>query len=199
MAAIKYLIRQHREVEALFRKFEKYELSEADARELFEATERAIVIHAELEEMYVYPLLRERVVGGERMVEHAIREHSKVEDVLKRMEKMRADTARFDNAMRRVIEMVREHIEEEEARKGGLLHMIRDIVSPTEMRRLVAMMKASEKIAPTRAHPMAPDRPPANRILGVPTGVVDRMRDAARDAARRGRREALGTVSRMAR
>jgi hypothetical protein len=36
----------------------------------------------------------------------------------------------------------------------------------------------SKKLAPTRPHPSAPDRPPANKILGPGVGLIDRMRDA---------------------
>ena len=36
----------------------------------------------------------------------------------------------------------------------------------------------SKKMAPTRPHPSAPDRPPANKILGPGVGLIDRMRDA---------------------
>lgn len=35
-----------------------------------------------------------------------------------------------------------------------------------------------KKIAPTRPHPAAPDRPPVNKIMNPLTGLVDRMRDA---------------------
>jgi hypothetical protein len=34
-----------------------------------------------------------------------------------------------------------------------------------------------KKMAPTRPHPSAPDKPPANKILGPGAGLVDRLRD----------------------
>lgn len=35
----------------------------------------------------------------------------------------------------------------------------------------------AKKPAPTRPHPAAPDKPPANKLLGPGAGLVDRARD----------------------
>ena len=40
-------------------------------------------------------------------------------------------------------------------------------------------MKAAKKAAPTRPHPRAPNKPPANVAAGAVAGAVDRIRDAA--------------------
>jgi hypothetical protein len=35
----------------------------------------------------------------------------------------------------------------------------------------------AKKLAPTRPHPSAPDEPPMDIVVGVPTGIIDRIRD----------------------
>jgi len=39
-------------------------------------------------------------------------------------------------------------------------------------------VQQAKKLAPTRPHPSAPDKPPLNKVLGPPVGLVDRVRDA---------------------
>ncbi|MGH3877834.1 MAG: hemerythrin domain-containing protein [Actinophytocola sp.] len=70
-----------------------------------------------------------------------------------------------------------EHAEAEELMKAldGT-----DVTDPRfdELRELGKKFQQSKKIAPTRPHPSAPDRPPANKTLGPGVGLIDRMRDA---------------------
>ncbi|HEY3260841.1 MAG TPA: hypothetical protein VGJ95_11350 [Pseudonocardiaceae bacterium] len=55
---------------------------------------------------------------------------------------------------------------------------MRDVCSADELRDLGPKVENAKKIAPTRPHPLAPDRPPLNRFLAPGTGLLDRMRDA---------------------
>lgn len=173
MDAIKLLTRQHDEVEKLFR---RYEQAPTQGRGLFGRIERAIVPHAIIEEMHLYPLVRERVPGGERLAEHAIHEHAEVEDTLERIGGLIADHAPFEISLKRVIDMVRQHVREEEE-PSGLFDRLRETLTQRELDELGRTLERSWKTAPTRAHPAAPDRPPGNMVLGVPMGMVDRLRD----------------------
>jgi hypothetical protein len=67
------------------------------------------------------------------------------------------------------------HIDEEEEPK--LFPEMQAALSPGEQEDLGARITRAKKLAPTRPHPSAPDTPPGNKILGVPTGIVDRIRD----------------------
>jgi hypothetical protein len=171
--AIKFLTRQHNEVEKLFKRCER---APEQARELFGRIERAIVPHAIIEEMHLYPLVRERVPGGDRLAEHALHEHKEVEDALERIGSLIADHAPFEITLKRVMDMVREHVREEE-QPTGLFSRLRATMNQRELNELGKTLERSWQIAPTRAHPLAPDRPPANMVLGVPMAVVDRLRD----------------------
>lgn len=193
MDAIKFLTRQHREVEALFR---QYEQSPSKGRALFGKIERAIIPHAVIEEMYVYPVLRERVAQGETLSEHAIHEHAQVEQTLNLLGSMTPASIEFDGAMREVVASVRQHVDEEE-RPSGLFSMLRATLNQRELDEMGRNLRQASETTPTRAHPLAPDHPPANKLLGLPLAAVDRIRDrisgraeASEPAERRVRRAA---------
>ena len=77
--------------------------------------------------------------------------------------------------MRRLIEDIRHHVEDEES---DLLPKLRDACDEADWRELGKKFEQAKKMAPTRPHPSAPDKPPASKILGPGVGLIDRMRDA---------------------
>ena len=62
--------------------------------------------------------------------------------------------------------------------RTDLLPQLRTVCPGDELRELSEKFHRAKKMAPTRPHPSAPDRPPANKILGPGAGLVDRLRDA---------------------
>jgi hypothetical protein len=68
------------------------------------------------------------------------------------------------------------HIDEEEEPK--LFPEMQAALSQEEQEDLGKKITQAKKLAPTRPHPSAPDSPPGDIILGVPTGIMDRIRDA---------------------
>jgi hemerythrin superfamily protein len=171
--AIKFLTRQHQQLETLFK---QYERNPERGEQLFPRIERALVPHAEIEEMHLYPFIRERVPSGLTLSEHAIHEHSQVEELLEEIGKMIRDQVPYDASMHRLIDSVRQHVHEEEE-VPGLFGLLRQSATSRELADLGKTLERSWRIAPTRAHPLAPDRPPANKVLGVPLAVIDRVRD----------------------
>jgi hypothetical protein len=189
--AITYLTSQHRRLESLF---SRYERSPGKGRELFGLIERTLIPHAVIEETYVYPLLRARAPGGAVLVDRAVAEHAEVERTLKRMASMHPGSAEFDTAMRQLIDSVSRHVHEEEE-TPGLLGMLRALLTTREINDLGKTLKIAHDMTPTRAHPMAPDHPPANIIVGLPMAAVDRLRD--RVSGRAEAEEALPSPGRM--
>jgi hypothetical protein len=177
--AIRFLKQQHRTIDALFRRYERSGNRSAEQnRAIFEQIQRTIITHAVLEELYVYPLLAERAPEGRALSEQAINEHAEVERSLDRLESMSPESGEFDTLMHHVIELVRHHVHEEEAQQPMLFELLRSLTTKTEQVELGRTLAAVAKLTPTRAHPLAPDHPPANKVLGVPLGVIDRLRDA---------------------
>ncbi|MEU4606427.1 hypothetical protein AB0F43_25840 [Kribbella sp. NPDC023972] len=70
---------------------------------------------------------------------------------------------------------VRHHLHEEEQQ---VLPRLQDACSAEELQELGRMVVRAKDSAPTRPHPSAPDKPPANLILGPGVGMIDKLRDA---------------------
>ncbi|MGV0721076.1 hemerythrin domain-containing protein [Mycolicibacterium elephantis] len=168
------IIADHREFESVFTEIE----SGGDPRtqpELVEHVIAGIVRHAVAEEQYVYPTARRALPDGDELVEHEIEEHSQAEEIMKDIEKAGTEDSKYDELVRKLIADIRHHIKDEEE---DLLPQLRTVCPGDELRELSEKFHRAKKMAPTRPHPSAPDRPPANKILGPGAGLVDRLRDA---------------------
>ncbi|TFV54741.1 hemerythrin domain-containing protein [Mycobacterium sp. PS03-16] len=168
------IVSDHREFESVFTEIE----SGGDPRtqpELVEHVIAGIVRHAVAEEEYVYPTARKVLPNGDEIAEHEIAEHSEAEEIMKAIEKAGTDDPQYDDLVRKLIGDIRHHIEDEEQ---DLLPALRDACPPEQLRDLSGKFQRAKSMAPTRPHPLAPDRPPANRILAPGAGLVDRLRDA---------------------
>ncbi|MFL6052695.1 MAG: hemerythrin domain-containing protein, partial [Actinoallomurus sp.] len=111
---IEVLTHDHREVEEMFR-----ELSDAtDANERRRITDDItieLVRHSVAEESYLYPAVREHVPGGGRLADKEIADHAEIEQILKQLEEADVSDAAFSGLLRRLVEAVRAHIEDEES------------------------------------------------------------------------------------
>lgn len=168
------IITDHREVEAVFDELERG----ADGqkrRELVEHVITELVRHSVGEEQYVYPTARRVLDDGDKIADHELKEHAEAEKVMKEIEKTDSDDPKFDELVGQLMKDIRHHIEDEE---NDLLPALRKACSADDLRELGEKFEHAKKIAPTRPHPAAPDRPPANKILGPGAGLIDHMRDA---------------------
>jgi hemerythrin superfamily protein len=168
------IIADHREVEEVFQQIEQSD-DTARRRELVEHVITELVRHSVGEEQYVYPTARRVLDDGDKVADHELEEHAEAEKVMKQIEKADADDQQFDELVDKLMKDIRHHIEDEE---GDLLPKLRQACSEDDLRELGEKFENAKKMAPTRPHPAAPDRPPANKILGPGAGLIDRMRDA---------------------
>ena len=168
------IVTDHREAEEIFKELEKGEDSQ-HKRELVEHVITELVRHSMGEEQYLYPTVRKVLPDGDKMADHELKEHAEAEEVMKQIEKTDAQDAKFDDLVGKLMQDIRHHIESEE---GELLPKLRDACDKEQLRELGEKFEKAKKMAPTRPHPMAPDRPPANKVLGPGAGLIDRMRDA---------------------
>ncbi|GAB2465698.1 hemerythrin domain-containing protein [Streptosporangium sandarakinum] len=173
---ISVLTHDHREVEEMFSELER--LDGADAERRGKLTERVItelVRHSVAEEAYLYPAARELIPGGDELADREIAEHAQAERTMKELEGTDPADPRHVTLMARLMREIRAHIQEEE---NELFPRLRGNASASQLAELGHKVQAMKKIAPTRPHPAAPDRPPVNKIMNPLTGLVDRMRDA---------------------
>ena len=78
-------------------------------------------------------------------------------------------------------ELVGHHLEEEEQ---DLFPKVRDGLPEQRRRQLGAAMVRAHTIAPSRPHPISPDEPPANLIVGLLGAVHDAVVGVLRFAKR---------------
>ena len=167
------LTHDHREVEELFADIEVT----TDAKKLRELTDQAtaeLIRHADAEEQYLYPAVRQHVPGGDALVDKEIEDHNTVEEALKTLEKMDTSDPQFMTTFRQMSNEVRAHIKEEEEE---LFPQLREHATTDQLRELGDKTQNAKKMAPTRPHPSSPDTPPLNKILGAGVGLIDRIRD----------------------
>lgn len=168
------ILTDHREVEEVFKEIETNDAPQK-RRELVEHVIAELVRHSMGEEEYLYPTVRRTLHEGDELANHKLKEHSDAEWVMKRIEKSHKDDRQFDELVSQLIEDVRHHFEDEER---NLLPQLRAACDETDLRRLGEKFEHSRRLAPTRPHPSAPNRPPVNKILAPGEGLIDRLRDA---------------------
>jgi hemerythrin superfamily protein len=133
-----------------------------------------LVRHSVAEEMYMYPAARKALPDGDQLADHELEEHAEAEEVMKAIEGTEATDPKFDEMVRQLIKDIRHHLKDEET---DLLPKLRAACDTERLRDLGEKFARAKRMAPTRPHPSAPDRPPANKILGPGMGLIDRVRD----------------------
>ena len=168
------VIADHREVENVFKEIEQND-APTKRRDLVEHAIAELVRHSVAEEEYLYPTARRVLPDGDKLVNDKLKEHTDAEWVMKRIESTHTDDRRFEELVAKLIQDVRRHIEDEER---DLLPQLRAACDEADLRKLGEKFEHSKRLAPTRPHPSAPNRPPVNKILAAGEGLVDRLRDA---------------------
>jgi hemerythrin superfamily protein len=175
-SALDVLKADHRTVEELFARWTTVRSDEGPAvkRKLVDDMIRELSIHAAIEEQVFYPAVREALPDGHELVRHSLEEHKEAKDLLAELEGMQPGDQGFEEKVGNLVADVREHVEEEE---GQIFPKLETAIGPEALRRVGAALEKAKKVAPTRPHPRAPSKPPANLVAGPAAGAIDRARD----------------------
>jgi hemerythrin superfamily protein len=186
MDAIALLKADHREVEQLFKQFEKLTDRAVKQKEkLVEKMIRALAVHAAIEEMLFYPTVRMAAMKAQTktskdaadMVLESLEEHHIVKWTLSELEKMKPADERFDAKVKVLMENVKHHVEEEEEE---LFPKVKRLLNAKMLNELGERMEKAKKLAPTRPHPRASDTPPGNFVSGTVAAMMDKGKDLIR-------------------
>lgn len=171
MNVIDLLENDHTAVNELFRRFqiaEKAETKDEIAKEIV----HDLSVHAAVEEMFLYPLVRLKLDG--EVADHAIEEHAEVKELLATIENTSAGSAAHDDTMAKVIESVRHHVEEEER---DMFARLRDNTDTDTLEQLGSFVESAQDAVPTHPHPLIPGTATAQLIAGPWATIVDKARD----------------------
>ena len=185
--AIAVLKQDHREVEQLFKRFEKAgENAHRTKGQLVASMIEALSRHAAIEEMVFYPAVRREVPKQESTVLEALEEHHVVKWLLSELEALDPAAERFDAKASVLIESVRHHVKEEEQE---LFPKVRQRIERRRLVELGAELREAKRRAPTHPHPRSPDEPPGNLLVGGAVAVMDKARDVGKRTVDRVRDE----------
>ncbi|GAB2621703.1 hemerythrin [Paractinoplanes abujensis] len=143
-------------------------------RDLMDTAISELVRHAVAEEMYVYPAMRKHLPDGEKSVEHDIKEHKELEELMKRLENAEVSSPSFEEALRELEAVLADHVQDEESDQFPEL---RKHIPREEMVELAGKVETAKRLAPTRPHPGAPNSELFHKLVGPGVGLVDRLRD----------------------
>jgi hemerythrin superfamily protein len=110
--AIQLLKSDHREVERLFKEFEKAS-GEERKMQLCERICMELMIHTQIEEEIFYPTSREFLKDDE-IVNESLVEHQAAKDLIEQIQGMHASDEMFEAKMTVLKEQVEHHVQEEE-------------------------------------------------------------------------------------
>jgi hemerythrin superfamily protein len=115
--AIQLLMTDHREVEALFKKFEKAKDGhDAGKADIVAQICDALSVHAEIEEEIFYPAARDALSekDGEDLVDEAEVEHESIKSLVEWLEEAEPADEHYDAKVKVLMEYVKHHVKEEE-------------------------------------------------------------------------------------
>lgn len=135
MNAIDLLARQHREVKALFARYEK--ASSLDAkRRLFEQIADDLAVHAAIEEKHFYPATKS--ARTDDLLQEAVEEHLQAKRLIADLLEMEVDDSQFDAKMGVLKEEIEHHVEEEESE---LFPQVKKLLADDELEDLGIVME----------------------------------------------------------
>jgi hemerythrin superfamily protein len=171
------VLEDHERFRRLFADFEQ--ATGGQRSELWQALVRGLAVHETAEEEIVHPQVRRLVDGGDDIVDERLAEEDAAKKELADLEKLGADDDEFESRVRAFMEKVFSHADAEE---GEELPALRTAADDDTRRRMAKIYHMAKTVAPTHAHKMAPESATGNVLIGPVVALMDRVRDAIRDA-----------------
>jgi hemerythrin-like domain-containing protein len=183
--AIEVLKHDHRMVEQLFIDYqatggagEGAASGSAGAKQqrrgVVEVLIRELSKHAALEELIFYPFAKKLLPDGEEEIDRHLSEHMTVKRLLTDLDHLNEGDEEEEGLMAALEKETKEHIREEEE---DLMVQVKDAADQEALDDLGKLIDEGKSAAPTRAHPRAPDEPPALALAGPIASIYDRLRD----------------------
>ena len=128
--------------------------------------------HLSAEQRYLYPVVRELLPEGERLIQQELDQD---QVILRRLAALRSSPPQ--SVPHIVDELVTDLRRHAYAAARDILPRLEELTHDEDLISLGDLVAGAAASAPTRPHPHTPDRPPWNRMIDPLVGAVDRMRD----------------------
>lgn len=177
------LVRQRRDHTELDRLLHELDESTGAAQEeVLGRIDRLVFSHAFAEETVLWPVIRRVLPDGDGLTQQVEQEHQEVNELVAALERDGLDHPERPARLRRLAEVLREDVRDEE---DVLLPRLQEALDHAELRSLGRRWELMRRISPTRPHPTVSRRPPGNALSGLPLSLVDRTRDLVDAGVRR--------------
>lgn len=164
--AFKLLTKDHRKVSSLFRTFKGLGSTDFESKKsIISDVTKELSMHASIEEQILYPQVRK--VLGDQLADHSLDEHLDVKKLLYQLENMAPQDNQYDSIVEKLESSVEEHVREEE---NEIFAKLRAEMGESEIEEMFDKLESAKKIAPTRPHPGAPNKPPGvyvHKVVGA--------------------------------
>jgi hemerythrin superfamily protein len=174
------LLQDHLEVRSLFTAYETARTSN-DREEVFRHIVHDLAVHETAEEEVVWPVVRSDVPNGAALAKARVSEEEEANRAMAKLESLEFDGQEFSGTFEEFRQAVLRHAEHEENDVFPLLRQL----DPDRLVPMAALVDAAKKAAPTHPHPHVPGTALANLLVGPAAAIVDRTRDALRNARER--------------
>jgi hypothetical protein len=173
---VEFLVHQHGRIRDLM--MEVMALSGEPRKKAFRELVRLLSVHETAEEEVVHPVARRRLDAGDAIIDDRLEEEHDAKQLLEQLDGMDPADPEFLPLFLRMRQAVITHAVYEQRYEFSYL---RHKISTAELAGLRGLAKAAESTAPTHPHPGV-ESVAANLLLGPPTAIMDRARDAIRAA-----------------
>ena len=170
---IDILTTDHHEVLDLLQRI-KIATDVEERRDLADTVISELVRHSVAEEMFVYPAMKDYLPDGQEAVDHDVEEHKELEQTMKKLESVDAQSPEFTQLLAEMENILRDHVSDEENEQ---FPQLRALVPREELIEIGEKVEDAKKLAPTRPHPLAPNNEVFHKLVGPGVGLVDRLRD----------------------
>lgn len=133
--------------------------------------------HAIGEELIVYPAIAKHVKDGQRIADKDRDEHQSIKEQLKAFQGLKPGDPAFLPTLQAMAGDLEHHFRQEEDED---LVLLEEALSRAESEALARSYERTKIFVPSRSHPMAPNKPPFETVVGLLAAPMDMVADIFR-------------------
>lgn len=133
--------------------------------------------HSIAEELVVYPAIEKHLPDGKQRADKDRAEHQVVKNKLNDFQKMKANHPDLIPTIQSMMADLKQHMNEEE--QDDLVALEAALPQEDSMK-MAKSFERTKMFVPSRSHPMAPNKPPFETVVGLLTAPIDHIMDVFR-------------------